>query len=350
MASGTTTESAWEQAHIVQAGTAWALVCNGPGGVCTTARLAKASHSTPSHDDRLAACTESINRILERVAAENEGPGRCLRFLVTPYGRMLAWTRCDDQGQLPADLGITLENDPAGFAGALGLSVESQRATGPLRDWVLDEEGNLICCRRGPNTQGVATLLRPENPSAIHDATLVECTDQINALLDACAVGNTDPRVSLALLSTPPGLFLAWTVNDDSGQPNPPGAITPLSPPDKIYKALGLAKPGGGGPPWKVIIPVAAAGALAGILIIVIAAVIFSGGDSSDGDGTPTPTTSPTATETIEATETPEATEEPSPTTEVEATDTAEPTEAEATSTSAPAATETPDGGGLPQP
>lgn len=286
--------AAWSSASAVETGGEWAIVAIGAGRDCAPGRLVEATRLTPSHDERLAAATKQINQVLGRTASANTDAGRSPRLLVTPFGRVAVWVRHDGQGQAS---GIALERDPEGFCRTVGLSTEAQRAPGRYRDWVIDEEGNLICCRKGPNTQGVAELYRPASPISAHDAALVDCTNQVNAIMQQAASEkpSADPNLVLALLTTPLGLFLAWTINDDNTNENPPGAITARSDEDTIFRALGLTRPSGGGPPWKFILPGAVGAAAIGGIVIACAAGAFSGDGPSSTDAAPSATAQGTA-------------------------------------------------------
>jgi hypothetical protein len=280
--------AAWSAASAVDTAGGCVVYFAGAGRDCAPGRLAEAVRLTPSHDDALAAATRTINQLLDRVAAANVDAGRSLRIVLTVYGRALVWAHHDGNAQTSA---ATLADDPTAFARLLGNSGETLKPE-PRRDWVIDEEGYLIGCRRGPDNQHAARLTGGGNLTPSHDAALAQCTEEINAILEETAgqKPGSDPNLVLALLSTPQGLFLAWTVNDDSDRPNPPGAITARSDERTISRALGLAKPVGG-PPWKVIVPIGAVGAAGGAIIIAVAAGVFSGGDSSS---IPAATSSPT--------------------------------------------------------
>jgi hypothetical protein len=205
---------------------------------------------------------------------------------VTQYGRVLVWARSD----VAAKAGATPEDDPEAIARAVGISSENLRPE-PRRDWVIDDEGYLLYCRRGPNNQGAPEIRIGDAPMPSHDAALIECSAQINAILADCGTKTPDSRATLALLSIPLGLFLAWTINDDETMQNPPGAITAASDVETIHRALGLARPAGGGaPPWKLVLPVAVGAAALGGVIIACAAGAF------DGDGSTTPQGASTAT------------------------------------------------------
>ncbi len=66
--------------------------CVRPGNDCEVSPRLNAAARTASHDERLAAATEEINRILEQAAQKSPGSDRSLCLLFTPDGPMLTWT------------------------------------------------------------------------------------------------------------------------------------------------------------------------------------------------------------------------------------------------------------------
>jgi hypothetical protein len=287
---------------------------------------------TPSHDAGLASATEKVNRILDRVAAQGGGSSRCLRFVVTEYGPLLAWTRCggNDDARPAGQSEITLEREPARFYQTLGLSVEGRQAQ--KGHWEKHEDGWLYCHAKKKG-QYHCRLLQPDAPSAVFDASLMECTAQLNAIFEECAKAKNDPKLELCLLATPAGLLLAWTRDAHSEETAGPDAVTAESPENVIYDALGLARPAGeGGPPWQFILPAVAVGAaaFAGV-IIACAAGAFDGGDSSSPDATPSATARVTqatvrATRTVTPTTATDLPTDATPTVASEPTSPAEPT------------------------
>jgi hypothetical protein len=89
-------------------------------------------------------------------------------------------------------------------------------------------------------SQIAARLFTAERLSAIHAAELAAYTTGINAVLEACARGNRNPKRHLCFLVTPKGLFLAWSEDDDREGPAPRGAITAKDEDDKVFQVLGI--------------------------------------------------------------------------------------------------------------
>jgi hypothetical protein len=228
---------AWLKAILVEYEGKTIVKCEGKGKSCAVLRLVKAKVLSPIHPAALATCTEGINAILDELIAKNTVRSRHPALIVTPYAPFLAWAQTAAAPGTGRE--ITLENNPDRFYQGLGISVAAFKPK-PTRFWYCIGGGANVGCKKGGNTQIVARFFTAERPSPIHDATLAEYTNRINAVLDRCDKATRTARVGLSFLVTPLGLFLALSGDDDREGPPPRGAVTAEDSDVKVLQALGI--------------------------------------------------------------------------------------------------------------
>jgi hypothetical protein len=112
------------------------------------------------------------------------------------------------------------------FYQALGISRAMASYQKTESRWWYQTPDGIYWCRISGNTQLAAALLKADMLTPAHDQLLADYTDRINAILEEAAGGKTSPEQVLSLLVTRQGLLLAWSRNDDSTGPLPPGSIT----------------------------------------------------------------------------------------------------------------------------
>ena len=227
----------WRHAYTADDG----LHCAGPGHRCEVElRLVNATRLTTFHDADLAECTARVNKILAKLSMPKGDSSRRACLIVTPAGPFLAWavTEANDQRKQQPQPSHADDN-PAVFFQALGLGEEVARAA--VRDYCAHpESGGVLCFRSNVVGQIAARLVTPVRQSRIHDSDLQARTTEINDLLADYARKSKNPKLSLAFLVTPNGLFLAWTENSDIQPPFPEGTITSQSDSKAIARVLGI--------------------------------------------------------------------------------------------------------------
>lgn len=106
--------------------------------------------------------------------------------------------------------------------------------------WGVVSDGHVVC-RSGGDTQGVASFAVAATLTGHHDERLAELTRRVNQLLGENRQ-HGDGR-ELAFLSTPDGIFLAWTENQhDRGWEDLDGKAIRADTADdeEVRRALGL--------------------------------------------------------------------------------------------------------------
>ncbi|SRR6266540_6359298 len=100
------------------------------------------------------------------------------------------------------------------------------------RAWVfILDEHHIYCYKSSADTQHVCSFVEAKTLTPFHDASLERCTKKLNAIIATLQKGQTDRDRSLALLSTPRGMFLAWTKY---------GVVGPDDDEAEVEKALGI--------------------------------------------------------------------------------------------------------------
>ena len=213
------------------------LFCINAGDTCKLASLARTVKPGSLQPAELARCTARINVLLEK--ARRQADGRCLRFLRTPYGPLLAWASCEpetDAGE-PGER-IALEDEPEEFCQRLAVVA----TTTTQNHWVAKPDGKYYCLSGG-TTQFAPKLAAVDRLSDAHDARLAQCTSAINALLEQCEARYEGSGLDLCFLTVPPGFLLALTEHRHTDEGLPAGGVTAASPAADIITALSLAHP-----------------------------------------------------------------------------------------------------------
>ena len=166
---------------------------------------------TPYHDAALQGVTVNINKILAPVR-KSPPPGMQLTTLLTDQGLFLAYEKAG-VSVLPKR-NLTPEKNAKQLDRVLGLPGPTSTNRPAHYHWVYYPQSGMIVCQRGdPYTQFVVSYVSATRLTTFHPKALQTATTQINAVLTKyrSAAQSTHKGLTLSQLSTPQGLFLAWT-------------------------------------------------------------------------------------------------------------------------------------------
>jgi hypothetical protein len=182
--------------------------CFPRGDDCAFAIMLEARASSKFHDDALMRTTKHVNALLADAANRPPYADRSLHFIILEGAPFLAWLRMHEDAFSP-------DAEPEKFANLLQLPLESSdiiqtnelSKTRPYSWEVFD--GELHCYSRTQD-RVPSRLWEAEAPSAVHDATLIELTGKINALLGETAASKPRQDVSLCLLEFQGRFLPVW--------------------------------------------------------------------------------------------------------------------------------------------
>jgi hypothetical protein len=164
--------------------------------------------------------TKDLNLVLARAEKKKPHPHSGLAILKTDRGLVLAWvyhaiSPYDDQGV--ADFVGLKQTKQSEFFSLPTAQTEKGKQTPtvkPVRSYfIYFPPGGLpraYCFRSPDDLCHGPELAAPTNLTPSHDATLSQCTKDINAHLSGTSKSVRDHDREMAILETSQGLLLAW--------------------------------------------------------------------------------------------------------------------------------------------
>jgi hypothetical protein len=102
----------------------------------------------------------------------------------------------------------------------------AKRQAKVTRDWIMGSDGRVKCFDSlNDKCEILAPLIAPLRATPAHNAVLMRCTKEINAILRKARKSNSQKGTDLHLLRTPRGLLLAWASCDGVCSGDDPAAI-----------------------------------------------------------------------------------------------------------------------------